>query len=55
MKEDFAEYTKCESCQQALIYCDCNCLFCGKREKCDCELKPLSISPNSLSYLGQYK
>lgn len=45
MRDDFAEYTKCTSCQQALIYCDCNCPFCGKREECDCETAPLTTTP----------
>ncbi len=44
LKEDFVEYTKCESCQQALLYCDCNCPFCGKREECECEMRALSIT-----------
>ena len=43
MKEDFAEYRECKSCQRALIYCNCNCPFCGKREECKCELAPLTI------------
>ena len=42
MNEDFAEYTKCNSCDQALLYCDCNCPYCGKREGCDCKLKVIS-------------
>ncbi|MEK0359640.1 MAG: hypothetical protein QQN53_02570 [Nitrosopumilus sp.] len=46
MREDFAEYTKCVSCQQALIYSDCNCPFCGKREECECEMMSLSEYPN---------
>jgi len=45
LKEDFAEYTKCLSCKQALLYCDCNCPFCGKREECECEMMPLAIIP----------
>ncbi len=44
MNEDFAEYTECKSCQQALIYCGCNCPFCGKREEYECETVPL-IAP----------
>ena len=43
MRDDFAEYTKCESCDQALIFCECNCPYCGKREKCDCEMNTLSV------------
>ena len=43
MKEDFAEYTKCISCNQALLNCDCNCPFCGQREECDCETMPIVI------------
>ena len=38
MRDDFAEYTKCEPCGQALIFCDCNCPYCGRREKCECVL-----------------
>ena len=45
LNEDFAEYTECVSCQQALIYCDCNCPYCGKREKCECEMRQISIAP----------
>ncbi len=43
LKADFAEYTKCGSCQQALMNCDCNCPFCGSRENCECELSPITI------------
>jgi hypothetical protein len=39
MKEDFAEYTKCTSCNTSLLLCDCNCPKCGKREDCNCDLK----------------
>ena len=45
MDEDFAEYTKCLSCNQALLYCNCNCPYCGKREDCRCELQSLSMNP----------
>ena len=45
MDEAFAEYTKCPSCNQALIFCDCNCPYCGKREECECEMAPLVIAP----------
>lgn len=45
MRDDFAEYTKCEPCSKALIYCDCNCPYCGKRDKCNCEMMQLSITP----------
>ena len=44
MRDDFAEYTKCEPCNKALIYCDCNCPYCGKRDKCNCEMMQLSIT-----------
>ena len=43
LKDDFAEYTKCGTCQQALMNCDCNCPFCGSREECECELSPITI------------
>ncbi len=43
LKDDFAEYTKCGSCQQALMNCDCNCPFCGTRDECECELSPITI------------
>ncbi len=42
MREDFAEYTKCIGCDIALINCDCNCPKCGKRNKCECNLKRIS-------------
>lgn len=45
MNDDFAEFTKCQSCNQALIYCDCNCPYCGKRDMCECQLKSMAISP----------
>lgn len=38
----FAEYTKCNSCQLALLECDCNCPYCGKRDNCHCELRPIT-------------
>jgi len=41
LKEDFAEFTKCISCNQSLLYCDCNCPYCGRREECQCELRPI--------------
>jgi len=44
MNEDFAEYTKCKKCNSALIYCDCNCHFCGNRKECHCELHPLVLT-----------
>ncbi|KFM21198.1 hypothetical protein AAA799B03_01272 [Marine Group I thaumarchaeote SCGC AAA799-B03] len=43
MNEDFAEYTKCTTCGVALLYCDCNCPYCGKREECECEIGALTI------------
>ena len=43
MREDFAEYTQCPTCQTSLLECDCNCPRCGKREECKCELSPLTI------------
>lgn len=46
MREDFAEYTQCTSCKQALLYCDCNCPYCGKRKECNCELRPLDRNSN---------
>jgi hypothetical protein len=42
MNDDFAEYTKCRTCGVALIYCDCNCPYCGKREECNCEISPIA-------------
>ena len=48
MREDFAEYTKCVGCSASLLLCDCNCPKCGKREKCDCSLRP--IKWNQLGY-----
>ena len=44
MKEDFAEYTKCVGCSTSLLLCDCNCPKCGKRENCECSLKPIKWS-----------
>ncbi|HJM25705.1 MAG TPA: hypothetical protein QF686_04200 [Nitrosopumilus sp.] len=44
MNEDFAEFTKCQSCDESLILCDCNCPYCGKREECKCEMSELTIS-----------
>ena len=44
MKDDFAEYTMCRTCQQALLYCDCNCPYCGKRDECECEMSPLTFA-----------
>jgi hypothetical protein len=41
MYDDFAEYTKCK-CGNALLDCNCNCPYCGKREECDCELNPIT-------------
>lgn len=43
LRADFAEYTECKSCQQALMYCECNCPYCGNREECECELGPLVL------------
>ena len=43
MREDFAEYTKCTTCEIALLNCDCNCPYCGKREECECEISVLTI------------
>ena len=43
LKADFAEYTECKSCQQALMYCECNCSKCGNREECECELSTLVL------------
>ena len=45
MNEDFAEYTKCISCNQALLYCNCDCPYCGKRDECKCELNPINLTP----------
>lgn len=45
MKEDFAEYTKCVSCDSSLLLCDCNCPKCGKRDDCKCNLMPIYRSP----------
>jgi hypothetical protein len=39
MREDFAEYTKCNGCDASLLLCDCNCPKCGKRNNCECNLK----------------
>lgn len=44
IKEDFAEYTKCPTCNNALINCGCACPYCGKRDKCKCELMPIRRS-----------
>ena len=41
MREDFAEYTKCNGCDASLLLCLCNCPKCGKRKDCKCELKPI--------------
>ncbi len=41
MREDFAEYTKCNVCDTSLLMCLCNCPKCGKREDCKCELKQI--------------
>ena len=38
MREDFAEYTKCNGCKMSLLLCNCNCPKCGKRDACKCEL-----------------
>jgi len=38
MREDFAEYTRCDGCNTSLLLCDCNCPKCGKRENCQCNL-----------------
>ncbi len=43
MRAGFEEYTKCKSCQQALLYCDFNCPYYGKREECGCEIMPLTV------------
>jgi len=48
LREDFAEYTKCVSCNAPLLQCDCNCPKCGNRDGCKCELMP--IHRNSLDY-----
>jgi len=42
MNADFAEYIKCITCGVALINCDCNCPYCGKREECNCEMSPIA-------------
>ena len=39
LREDFAEYTKCNGCDTSLLLCDCNCPKCGKRNNCECNLK----------------
>ena len=44
MREDFAEYTKCVGCNASLLLCDYNCPKCGKREKCECSLRPITWS-----------
>ncbi len=44
MNDDFAEYTKCRMCSVALLYCNCNCPYCGKREKCNCEMSPIAVT-----------
>jgi len=44
MREDFAEYTKCVGCSSSLLLCDCNCPKCGKRERCQCNLKQIRWS-----------
>lgn len=44
MKDDFAEYTKCITCNTSLLLCECNCPRCGKRENCHCNLKPINWS-----------
>ena len=44
MRDDFAEYTKCADCEMPLLDCECNCPYCGKREECDCELQPLTVT-----------
>ncbi len=41
MREDFAEYTRCDGCNASLLLCDCNCPKCGKRANCECNLKPI--------------
>ena len=45
MREDFAEYTKCNSCNASLLLCDCKCPKCGKRADCRCELRPIKWTP----------
>jgi len=44
MNDDFAEYTKCITCGVALINCDCNCPYCGKRSECTCLLNEITFS-----------
>ena len=41
MREDYGEYTKCIVCDSSLLECDCNCPKCGKREDCQCSLRPI--------------
>jgi hypothetical protein len=48
MNEDFAEYTKCIECNVSLLFCECNCPKCGKRENCVCNLN--SIRWNDLGH-----
>ncbi|MDH3192066.1 MAG: hypothetical protein OEM18_05220 [Nitrosopumilus sp.] len=49
MNEDFA-YTKCISYNQSILYCDCNCHYCGKREGCQCELRSIETAPYALVF-----
>jgi hypothetical protein len=31
-------YTDCDLCHSPLSYCNCKCLYCGKRDDCECVL-----------------
>ncbi|WP_172790398.1 hypothetical protein [Nitrosopumilus sp. Nsub] len=37
LKEDI-QYTDCQQCQNPLLHCHCKCMFCGKRDECECAL-----------------
>ena len=37
-QESEIDYTQCEQCENPLVACECVCMFCGKREQCDCAL-----------------
>lgn len=31
-------YADCDMCHSPLSYCNCKCLYCGKRDNCECVL-----------------
>ena len=54
MKADFEEYTECKSCQQALMYCDCNCPIVEKEKHVNVKLCHSQLDSN-FSFLSSLK